>query len=145
VTTHGDICSFGSVMLQTLSGKLPYHYLRRDAEVLLELTRGLQPSRPSEVADEHWSLISRCWADEPVARPGISDVSQWVRKQYLTFSSSVLEGNGCAQTAHGPSDLVPTNPLAIKDSASIVNCGSPSPLTLVCAALTTFLSYQVIP
>ena len=103
VTTYGDIYSYGSVMLQVrtmdttmakictiaysfsryllqvLSGKLPYHHLRRDSEVLIKLCKGVHPPRPIELADEYWSLICQCWVEDPCARPSIEEVSERVQ------------------------------------------------------------------
>ena len=104
VTTHGDIYSYGSVMLQVhmitatlqnylliltcvhllqvLSGKLPYHHLTKDSEVLITLHHGAHPPRPQELADEHWELITRCWAEDPRTRPYIKDVLESVQHHY---------------------------------------------------------------
>jgi serine/threonine protein kinase len=104
VTTHGDIYSYGSVMLQVriitttsqnsslipicihllqvLSGKLPYHHLAKDSEVLITLHHGAHPPRPQELAGEHWELITRCWAEDPRTRPDIKDVFESVQYHY---------------------------------------------------------------
>ncbi|KAJ7500959.1 TKL/TKL-ccin protein kinase [Mycena galericulata] len=76
ITTRSDIYSFGSVMLEILSGRIPYHYLRTDAQVVIELHRGHKPRRPavSFVSDAQWSLIQRCWAEDAQARPGSGEV-----------------------------------------------------------------------
>ncbi|KAF4601497.1 hypothetical protein EYR38_006151 [Pleurotus pulmonarius] len=38
-TTHSDIYSLGSIILQTLTGEVPYHYMKTDGQVLIELSR----------------------------------------------------------------------------------------------------------
>ncbi|KAG5651731.1 hypothetical protein H0H81_007669 [Sphagnurus paluster] len=60
VSTASDIYSFGSVMLEVLSGRIPYHYIRTDAQVVIELHVGKRPRRPavSFVSDEQWSFIT---------------------------------------------------------------------------------------
>jgi hypothetical protein len=102
--THCDIYSYGSVMLrvriiittsqnsslilicihllQVLSGKLPYHHLAKDSEVLITLHHSAHPPRPQELADEHWELITRCWAEDPRTRPDIKDVFESVQYHY---------------------------------------------------------------
>ncbi|KIM76337.1 hypothetical protein PILCRDRAFT_826319 [Piloderma croceum F 1598] len=82
VTTHGDIYSYGSVVLQALSGKLPYHYIAKDSEVLITLHHGTHPPRPEDLADNHWELITRCWAEDPHIRPDIRYVSERVQNHY---------------------------------------------------------------
>ncbi|KIM71179.1 hypothetical protein PILCRDRAFT_17304 [Piloderma croceum F 1598] len=69
-------------MLQVLSGKLPYHHLAKDSEVLITLHHGAHPPRPQELADEHWELITQSWAEDPRARPHIKDVFECVQHHY---------------------------------------------------------------
>jgi serine/threonine protein kinase len=135
VTKYSDIYSYGSVTLQVLSGKLPYHDLRRDAEVLIELHHGIHPPRPPELADEHWELISQCWAKHPSARPNIKEVSKRVQHHY--------------QAAAG-GQVVPRSPTStlstLADHDTVDHRASPPPLTLVCAfARKVLLHIRVIP
>jgi serine/threonine protein kinase len=111
VTTYGDIYSYGSVMLQVraintmqrnsfwltinlvdvrqvLSGKLPYHHLLKDAEVLINLHHGVHPPRPAELLDEYWALISRCWAKDPCTRPAITEISKCIQHHYRALSTA---------------------------------------------------------
>ncbi|KAL4265525.1 Protein kinase domain-containing protein [Pleurotus pulmonarius] len=76
VTTCNDIYSFGSVMLEILSGRIPYHYIRADAQVVIELHKGNKPRRPSDsfVTSAQWQFIQRCWGDEFDERPRIEEV-----------------------------------------------------------------------
>ncbi|KAJ7191639.1 TKL/TKL-ccin protein kinase [Mycena pura] len=75
LTTRSDIYSFGSVMLEILSGRIPYHYVKTDAQVVIEVHKGNKPRRPaaSFVMDAQWALIQRCWAADPAARPGAAE------------------------------------------------------------------------
>ncbi|KAI6028136.1 kinase-like domain-containing protein [Pisolithus marmoratus] len=70
-TFEGDVYSFGSLMLQVLTGQVPYHYIERDEQVIYTVARGLRPERPSsqDIADVHWNFIQRCWATNPEDRP----------------------------------------------------------------------------
>jgi hypothetical protein len=70
------------VLPQVLSGKLPYHHLAKDSEVLIMLHHGAHPPRPQEFVDKHWMLITRCWAEDPRTRPNIKYVSECVQKYY---------------------------------------------------------------
>ncbi|KAJ7166663.1 TKL/TKL-ccin protein kinase [Mycena filopes] len=76
ITTRSDIYSFGSVTLEILSGRIPYHYLRQDAQVVIELHRGNKPRRPavSFVTDAQWAFIQHCWASDPFQRPDAAEV-----------------------------------------------------------------------
>ncbi|KAI3608695.1 hypothetical protein WG66_003719 [Moniliophthora roreri] len=76
LTTRSDIYSLGSVMLEILSGRIPYHYVRNDAQVVIELHRGNKPRRPAPlfVTDQQWALIMRCWEDDLEKRPDVNQV-----------------------------------------------------------------------
>ncbi|KAJ6501810.1 TKL/TKL-ccin protein kinase [Mycena vulgaris] len=76
ITTRSDIYSFGSVTLEILSGRIPYHYVRTDAQVVIEIHKGNKPRRPAQsfVTDAQWAFIQRCWAADPAARPDSAEV-----------------------------------------------------------------------
>jgi len=76
LTTRSDIYSFGSVTLEILSGRVPYHYLRSDAQVVIELHKGNKPRRPAQsfVTDTQWAFIQHCWAADPDTRPDSGEV-----------------------------------------------------------------------
>lgn len=55
---------------------MPYHYLRTDAQVVIQLHQGIKPRRPSAsfVDDEQWDLIQMCWKEPPEERPTSTQV-----------------------------------------------------------------------
>lgn len=71
-----DIYSFGSVMLQALSGRIPYDDISSDIQVLIEMMRGQFPRRPPNnlLSDEFWLFITSCWDNEPKSRPNVEAV-----------------------------------------------------------------------
>ncbi|KAG1853480.1 kinase-like domain-containing protein [Suillus subalutaceus] len=71
-STQGDVYSFGCIMLQVLSGKVPYHYFQRDAQVFFAISTGVTPLRPDSscVNDTQWSVIQQCWL-APQQRPSM--------------------------------------------------------------------------
>ncbi|KAL0950321.1 hypothetical protein HGRIS_010295 [Hohenbuehelia grisea] len=84
ITRYSDIYSFGSIMLQTLSGRVPYYYMRSDAQVLIELVKGTWPRRPLEspyVSDLHWQFMKRCWGSDPLSRPIIREIIAYCAKE----------------------------------------------------------------
>ncbi|OAX32284.1 kinase-like protein, partial [Rhizopogon vinicolor AM-OR11-026] len=58
-----DIYSFGSIILQVLTCKVPYCDLKNDTLVLGQIIRGKtpEPSKESQIAPVHWASIQRCW------------------------------------------------------------------------------------
>ncbi|KAH7913189.1 kinase-like domain-containing protein [Hygrophoropsis aurantiaca] len=107
-TTRIDIYSFGSIMLQVLSGKVPYYYLKNDAQVLIELSREIVPKRPTnlEIADLYWDFIQRCWSTykSGAHRPTMDEIVHFVNWHHtlsntrtvinITFRSSSRRHHG---------------------------------------------------
>ncbi|KAG2109173.1 kinase-like protein, partial [Suillus cothurnatus] len=79
---EADIYSFGSIMLQVLSGKVPYYYIKQQMHIIMMVVDGKKPRRPEEpkIAEEHWSMIERCWSPSNV-RPTIEDLLRFVGEQ----------------------------------------------------------------
>ncbi|KIJ11645.1 hypothetical protein PAXINDRAFT_84205 [Paxillus involutus ATCC 200175] len=79
-TKASDIYSFGCIMAYVFEGKIPYHYVKRDAQIIMDISQGINPRRPMEPAidDRDWELIQRCWRHEPHSRPSDEDVITFV-------------------------------------------------------------------
>ncbi|KAG2140915.1 kinase-like domain-containing protein [Suillus bovinus] len=74
-STQGDVYSFGCIMLQVLSGKIPYHYFQRDTQVFFAISTGVKPIHPetSCVNDPQWNVIQQCWL-APQQRPTMKNL-----------------------------------------------------------------------
>ncbi|THU99271.1 kinase-like protein [Dendrothele bispora CBS 962.96] len=90
VSFAGDVYSFGSVWLQILTGHIPYHHLKNEVAVIIQLSRGERPPRPpiEYLTDNVWSFIQKCWSNEPHLRPNTHDVTVEVGK-HVTVSPSI--------------------------------------------------------
>lgn len=79
---EADIYSFGSIMLQVLSGKVPYYYIKQQMQIIVMVVDGKKPRRPEEpqIADEHWNMIEHCWNASNV-RPTSEDILRFVVAQ----------------------------------------------------------------
>ncbi|KAH7904083.1 kinase-like domain-containing protein [Hygrophoropsis aurantiaca] len=77
-TKRSDIYSFGCVMLQVLSGAVPYSKYGSDAHVLVAMSQKLKPDRPStpKIDDRDWEFMKRCWSarEKGLYRPTINEV-----------------------------------------------------------------------
>lgn len=71
-----DIYSFGSVMLELLTSRIPYSYVTSDMEVVIRLDQGEKPRRPAQqfVTDEQWEFMQWCWMDRQEDRPVVEEV-----------------------------------------------------------------------
>ncbi|KIJ12549.1 hypothetical protein PAXINDRAFT_14625 [Paxillus involutus ATCC 200175] len=83
-TPGSDIYSFGRIMLQVLSGKIPFHYYPGDAPVVLAISQGETPKRPSGavVTDDRWTFIERCWSSVD-ARPSDDEIVEFTRNELV--------------------------------------------------------------
>lgn len=65
---------------QVLSGDVPYHYIKKDILVAVELHKGVYPKRPEKiwVTDGIWHFINQCWA-EPAKRPRIQEIGTFMK------------------------------------------------------------------
>lgn len=81
--------TFILISIQVLSGKHPWSEIRNDAAVMLRLSKGIKPERPSSrlIEDKHWELIERCWSsvdDRPCATDVVSSLQQFLHS-YSAF------------------------------------------------------------
>lgn len=89
-TTASDIFSLGILFLQLFHGpdkdkqrELPYNHIRYrphngDIVLLLRIHERDRPRREryNFILDQHWMLVERCWAHDPLDRPTITEVSR---------------------------------------------------------------------
>lgn len=77
--------------MQMWTGKIPYHYLRSDYQVLYQLVQHKLPRR--EVTDRRWQLMERCWAPSPGARPTMQTVLNHLRQLKAEYPLSWRDQN----------------------------------------------------
>ncbi|KAG9225168.1 hypothetical protein CCMSSC00406_0007421 [Pleurotus cornucopiae] len=95
-TIFSDIYALGGIILQSLTGKMPYHDLKRiNADILFRVERGELPFRredSSVLTDDQWKLICACWSRQPTERPALPVIMQYLQhpENSFTFEVSVL-------------------------------------------------------
>ncbi|KZS90189.1 kinase-like protein [Sistotremastrum niveocremeum HHB9708] len=69
-----DAYSFGSVMLEILTGFKPYSNMEDDIECLRAILQGVKPRRPviAEVNPPVWDFMERCWGEQQCYRPSMA-------------------------------------------------------------------------
>ncbi|KAG2073653.1 kinase-like protein [Suillus decipiens] len=87
---QSDIFSFGGIMLQVLTNKIPYYYLVNDAAIVLCIAKSEKPSRARypELSESYWTFIEQCWSTDPRDRPSTGGANGTIRDEFSSLSGS---------------------------------------------------------
>lgn len=69
-----DVFSFGVVLWELLTGKLPYEYLTPLQAAVGVVQKGLRPTIPKNINPKLAELLERCWQQDPALRPDFSEI-----------------------------------------------------------------------
>ena len=75
-TKESDCYALGMVILEVLSGQVPFSEGWNDWAVMRRILEGKHPERPQGAeepwfTDELWGMLERCWSPQPKDRPTV--------------------------------------------------------------------------
>ncbi|KAF9643102.1 kinase-like protein [Thelephora ganbajun] len=72
---ESDVFSFGMVMVEVFTGKIPFSNLST-AAAITSITTGDRPKRPTHpsLTDHLWALTQHCWREKPQDRPHMNEL-----------------------------------------------------------------------
>jgi len=76
------------VLKQAFTGEVPFHP-NNPAAAMLAILNEKRPARPTHpnFTDELWTLMKRCWNQDPYSRPEMSEVLETLRSSSVSFLS----------------------------------------------------------
>ncbi|KAL3514960.1 hypothetical protein ACH5RR_021862 [Cinchona calisaya] len=75
-----DVFSFGIVVWELLTGKLPYEYLTPLQAAIGVVQKGLRPTIPKQTHPKLVELLERCWQQDTTLRPDFSEIIEILKQ-----------------------------------------------------------------
>ncbi|KAJ9132685.1 hypothetical protein P3X46_033525 [Hevea brasiliensis] len=93
-----DVFSFGIVLWELLTGKLPYEYLTPLQAAVGVVQKALRPTIPKHTHLKVAELLEKCWLQDPALRPDFSDIIEILQQIAKEVGS---EGEGRKDKSSG--------------------------------------------
>ncbi|XP_051132242.1 serine/threonine-protein kinase STY46-like [Andrographis paniculata] len=75
-----DVFSFGVVLWELLTGKIPYEYLTPLQAAVGVVQKGLRPTIPKHTHPKLVELLESCWQQDPALRPDFAEIMEILRQ-----------------------------------------------------------------
>ncbi|KAL6655135.1 hypothetical protein ACP70R_005961 [Stipagrostis hirtigluma subsp. patula] len=75
-----DVFSFGILMWELITGKIPYEYLTPLQAAVGVVQKGLRPTIPKNTHAKLAELLQKCWQQDPAQRPDFSEILETLQR-----------------------------------------------------------------
>ncbi|KAJ4962265.1 hypothetical protein NE237_022204 [Protea cynaroides] len=75
-----DVFSYGIVLWELLTGKIPYEFLTPLQAAVGVVQKGLRPTIPKNTHPKLVELLERCWQQDPSLRPDFSEIIEFLQQ-----------------------------------------------------------------
>lgn len=93
-TTKADIYSYGVVLFEIMTGRVPFDDDSFEFIVSKRVIKGDRPRLPDSIEPRMAALISRCWSQLPAQRPEWSAILHELRSILVSTTSITIERPG---------------------------------------------------
>ena len=101
-TKESDCYALGMVILEVLTGKVPFQDCN-SLTVMAKVIEGGRPDRPKRrwFTDDLWGTLELCWLYKPKQRPAVESVLECLEKNSATWEPLSLSTDSDSQTDSG--------------------------------------------